>query len=239
MSRRSSQVAIAVLSACCGGCAESGQRFHSTSAPESSAPRAALAVLGVYEDGRLSQEAWASIGPRLSRALHEPACDIFFGEKLEDGNPDFFVTFERAARDVGLIDELIDKIAFATTSETIISFWVFGRFRVHGRGQAEDQRTRIVHAGGPTEPYRFRGRPTADDRVIEFAATFFSVPRHRTVAELVTDHSAASLDEAAEKFTAKLSATMPDATCAAWNWNALTPHAPAVRYRELTTAWLR
>lgn len=67
----------------------------------------------------------------------------------------------------------------------------------------------------------------------------FSVQHHRTVAEIAMEDSGASLDVAAEKFSSKLSATIPNVTCSEWNWRALTPRAPRPFDGELTTAWMR
>jgi hypothetical protein len=226
--------ALSTLAACSGD-----TQFTTRYAPEFSQGRHTLSVFGVFKDGRMSSEAWETIGPRLS-APFGGACTPAYGTPLLAQKPALSSAIDDYARANGVGDELLEQFAPAATGDLILVVTVAGRVgKPEGPGSPDTSAmsggppaTSRSGAGGTSGFARGSGggsgrsmmsggpRRKVDENSFEMSASLFSVSLHRSVALVAMQYAGPSVDEAVAKLAAKLGATIPGSTCGSWNWDA-------------------
>jgi hypothetical protein len=222
-------LALSSVTACSGD-----TQFTTRTAPEFSQGRHTLSVFGVFKDGRMSSDAWETIGPRLS-APFGSACAAAYGTPLFTAKPALSSAIDDYARANGVGDELLDQFAPAATGDLILVVTVAGRVgKTEGPGAPE---TSAISGGAPATSRSGAGgtsgfgrgggghfpsgpRRRVDETSFEMSASLFSVSLHRSVALVAMQYAGSSVDDAVAKLAAKLGATIPGSTCGGWNWDA-------------------
>ena len=88
--------------------------------PGFSAGPTTVSVLGVYQDGRMSNELRDEALARLSPVLGKPTCEIVWGDKLRAAEPDFFEEIDRSTQADGLTEETLDRFSGWAEGDTIL-----------------------------------------------------------------------------------------------------------------------
>jgi hypothetical protein len=196
--------------------------------------RHTVSVLGVFKDGRMSDDAWGAIAPRLSTAFGA-ACPALYGAQLAQAKPALSEAIDDYARANGVGEELLDQLGPAAGGDLILVVNVAGRVTKPTGGGGGD--TSSVSGGTPATarsgagpmggmgsrqrlmgPRGLEARRDAD--ALELSASLFSVRLHRSVALVAMRYTGDSADDAVSKLAAKLAATIPGSTCGGWNWSA-------------------
>ncbi len=213
--------ALALLASAPSACTSNGAVFEARFAPELRREGATLSVFGVFKDGRMSPEAWLEMAPRLSPALGARACEAGFGDAFHDADPDAFGRVEDEARSEGITAEILEPFAPHAKGDVIIVFQTYGRVVTDAPRSAAS-----VQMAGPSRGGRgARGMPAGDPRLprmpqggLEMSAVLYSVSTHAVVGEVRMKYTGRSADEAIARFSEKLRATLPGATCAGWSF---------------------
>lgn len=208
------------------GCSQ-GVQFETKLAPGFGAAHHSVSVLGVYKDGQMSSEAWASIGTRLASWLGTDQCPVGYGSAAAyDGT--LVAAIDDYARANGPTDDLLTLLAPAAKGDLILTLTLAGRPPAPEKpvsvadsssaGSGMGGRNRGGAAGAPAGSER-RSHAAPDTNELDIVASFFSVSQRHSVAEIAMAYSGETVDDALARFAQKLSATLPGATCAAWDWN--------------------
>jgi hypothetical protein len=212
-------VLLGLLDAACA--AGTSERFDVRYAAEFGAGRKTVSVVGVFQDGLMSEEAWTLLGPRLSQALHQSACEVWYGEKLAAAKPEVFAALGKSARDEGITDGLLEGIAPHAEGDHVIVFQMYGRPPRRARRGEADEGILIAHGGGAADSHYLPKRTPTEADAMEVSATLFSVAARHSVAHVVLEYSGSRVDDAIAKFSQKLTTAIPDAICAGWKWHAI------------------
>lgn len=216
-----------------GGCSGDAQ-FTTRVAPELGQGRHTVSVLGVFKDGRMNDEAWGAIAPRLSAAFGA-ACPALYGAQLAKQKPALSEAIDDYARANGVGEELLDQLGPAAGGDLILVVDVAGTVTKSKGGGGPD--TSSVSGGRPATaqsgagpmagmgaghrsmpPPGVEGGREGDG--LELSASLFSVRLHRSVALVALRYTGDSADEAVSQLATKLAATIPGSTCGGWNWSA-------------------
>jgi hypothetical protein len=211
-------------------CADDGPRFSVNYAPGFVKDGLSISVLGVFRDGRMSPEAWDELGPRFSAALHREECDVAMSTRLRAQQPAVFTDFDRVAREDGITDELLDRVAPTAAGDSILVLTVAGRppgakdggagggsasapaLSTTGRGGRGGGRRGGAPRSAPSHPHH-----GPDTNVFEISASLFSKRQHQSVAMVAMTYTGSSEEEAIARFVEKLAAAFPGAVCAGWS----------------------
>jgi hypothetical protein len=222
---RPSYVLVAALVLCpaCKGEAQFTTRFASDFAPG----RHTVSVMGVFKDGQMSSEAWDGIGAKLS-APFGATCDTAYGH-LVTSDQAVSSAIDDYVRANGPGDELLEQLSPAATGDVIAVFTVAGHVNNEKppppNASSVSSGAPAVGSGGPrgrgmgSAPGPMEhGLPQSATAALEVSVSLFSVPEKRSVGVVTLQYDGASLDEALQRFAARLGAALPGATCAGWNW---------------------
>ena len=103
-------------------CATSGEnkpQFSVTHTADFSKPEA-VAVFGIFRNGRLSPESWEQFGAALSAPFSPKACEAAYTADLVSANPELTAAVDDYAKENGVADELLDRFAPAAKGDTIM-----------------------------------------------------------------------------------------------------------------------
>jgi hypothetical protein len=205
-------------------------------------PSHTVSVLGVFRDGRMSSDAWETVGPKLSTPFGK-TCDTAYGA-LIGTNPTLSAAIDDYVRANGPGDELLEQLAPAATGDLIVVYTVAGHVAPKAASTGPD--TSGVSGGAPggamsggskyrgsrqsTTPGRGMATPTNTNAAFEVSASFYSVSGRRSVGVVAMGYDGPSLDEALQRMAAKLGMTLPQSTCGGWNLEA---HLDEAKIREL------
>ena len=213
---------VLAATASCDG----GAQFNANYAPGFT-PGAArgVSIVGVFREGRLSQESWGMLGAPISAPLGQRLCEVAFGDRLQSVHPELYARIDEDVRANGVTDELLTQLAPKTDGELLVTISVLGRVEL-GRLPAESPEpppgggARGASVGGGHT--RGRGRGGSPRQVafsgLELSASMFSVKQHRSVGRLSMRYGGSNIDEALKLFAGRLGAEMPGATCRPWSW---------------------
>ncbi len=229
-------LAITLASA---SCSDGGASFDVRYAPGFSQGPTTVSVLGVFQGGRMSPEAWAEIGPPLSAALGQRKCEAAYGEEMQREAPESFADLEEYTMNNGVTEELLERLAPSASGEMILTISVHGRSRASARAGAIDPRmaataqqplpgSRLQTGRVPGTTGRVPGQGTgamtpnalweSEGGELEIAASLFSVRLHRPVARVTMIYSGSSAEDAISRFAKRLRAELPGSTCRGWRW---------------------
>ena len=209
---------------CVGACAADEAQFNVQVAPGYTQERTTVSVFGIYKDGRLSAEAWDSIGPAVSASLGKPSCETAYSGALLLKSPRLAAAIDDYVRASGVTDDLLTQVAPAALGDTVMVVSLAGH--VPERLGGVPRRVRVPSSpngefgghGAPPPSYSYRPNLT-DGNVLEVSATVFSVRLHHSVARLHMSYSGKSVEGALQRFTERLRAALPGASCAGWDWS--------------------
>lgn len=224
-------LAALLLLAATAGC--DGASFNANYAPgfTPGAAHPGVSILGVFREGRFSQESWGILGAPISASLGQPLCETGFGDKLQRADPELYARIDEDVRANGVTDELLAQLASKTDGELLVTLSVLGRVDL-ARVAAEGPETPAVGTGARNAPVgggRTRGRtrgPSAgrvEFNGLELSASLFSVKQRRSVGRLSMRYAGTSLDEALKLFAARLGAELPGSPCRPWSWSERPP----------------
>lgn len=203
---------------CAAGCAGSGERFEVKYASDFEPAPMSASIFGVLRDGLMREDGAAMLGAAIFRAFQNTACELAYDDKLGRSNPELFGYLDKRARDDGITDDLLEKVAGHAKGDFIVAFQMFGAPPGHGQRTSAPTPVLLAHGGdahGPS-PYP-RSSPHKAASAFEVSATLFSLRLHRTVASLRMEYSGGSVADAMNRFADKLAATFSNLTCAGWN----------------------
>jgi hypothetical protein len=217
------QLALVAALACDPG----DVHLSATLAPDFAPAAHSVSVLGVYKDGQMSPEGWESLAPRLAAILGSGPCEPGYNA-LTSSNAPLADAINEYTRDNGPTDDLLAYIAPAATGDLILVLTFAGKLPQKSTSDAGAARPASPTPGSTGRGGRGRGigrmggpqhtEPPKDPNLVEISALFFSVALGRSVAQVELQYTGASLDEAMTKFAAKVSQTIPQGHCVAWNW---------------------
>jgi hypothetical protein len=208
-------------------CADGSARFEAKYAPGFAEGPQSISLFGVYQDGRMSPDAWTEIGSKLSPVLGQKLCEVAYGNKLREADPQLFFDLDKATQSEGITEDLLDKFVPAAQGETI------GVVSLHIRGPSGQRidtydATGITTRNVPAQGTRIRqsmAPPPVASGVwqlgeIRLIATLFSRRTHTTAARITMIYAGSNLAEAIQKFVAKIGDSWSGSTCRGWTWDA-------------------
>ncbi len=195
------------------------------------APSRRISVLGVFHDGLLNDAAWRALSPKISAALGQEDCELGYGQKLREANPELAASIEHDVRENGVDDALLARVSPGASGDLVMVLMSYKQIPASRDGGAR----RSAQASAPMQ-MGGRGRggmggarsgfgsgatpPPEDEHLFELSASLFSVSLHKLVAQIDLRYTGEDLDEAMDAFTKKLRALAPGAACVGWTWEA-------------------
>ncbi|APR77867.1 Hypothetical protein A7982_03214 [Minicystis rosea] len=221
-------MALAASVASCEG----GTQFAVKYAPEFAPGRKSVAIFGVFQAGRMSQDAWMPLSGRVSGVLGRPSssCPVAFSDALKNADAELYEKLDEEVAQNGIADDIIDLVAGKTDAEVIMTVSMHGRIdrgktpsvgddpTVSGartaampgqRSRAEAGAARRRHRGGGT---------TMAWHGLELSASLYSVKLKRSVGRIAMRYSGSNIDEAVTLFAQKIGAELPGSTCREWTF---------------------
>jgi hypothetical protein len=231
-------LAVTAPAAACSDYASVTARF----APDFPQGRHTVSVLGIFKDGQMSTDAWESIGARLSAP---------FGSTCTTGYAQLVATNQAASTAVddyiranGPGDEILEQLAPGASGDVVVVFTFAGHVSAKPAGTPDTGAMSSSPPGGSmgmgggkyrgTRPGGSTGRGMArpaNAAALEMSASFYSVAQKRSVGLVSLEYDGTSLDDAFQKFAAKISSSIPGSACAGWDFK--TP-VDEKKIRELT-----
>lgn len=215
----------AALSLATASCAEGSANFHARYDPGFTPGPTTVSVFGIFHEGRMSHEAWEKIGPRLSAALGQKACETGYGDRLSASLPALSTTVDDSVRDEGVTEELLQRLATSAEGEMILVVTLNAHTTISRGVEAGSARNASMPgSGGRTPGVRGPTAPTgrgAGLSEIGISGTLFSVRLHRSVARLSLAYGGSDLDAAIGKFVSRVSTMVPGSRCAGWRWESV------------------
>jgi hypothetical protein len=229
--------AVGLLAALTVTCAEDGAHFTTRVASGFTPAQHSISVLGVFRDGRMSDEAWKdTLKPHVETSLGVSPCDAGYGSGSLATHEALASAIDDYAREEGPTDALLEQLAPAAQGDLIAVVIVSGRLpapRARGDAGTPPQSAPIAGAGagggrrgmGGRGGMRGGGRSphaenTAEQSTLEMSVSLFSVREHRSVALVSMQYDGPAFDDALTKFASKIASTMPGSSCSGWNWDA-------------------
>ena len=220
---------VAALVAAASGCSDYAS-VSSRFAPDFPPSRHSVSVLGVFKDGQMSTDAWESIGARLS-APFGARCETGFARLVASDQP-ASAAIDDYVRDNGPGDEVLEQLAPGATGDVIVVFTFAGHVSAKpasgpdtstvspssqpgGSMGMSGGKYRGMRPGGATARGMSRANTTA---ALEMSASFYSVSQKRSVGLVSLEYDGTSIDEAFEKFSAKVASSVPGSTCGGWDF---------------------
>ncbi len=211
----------------CGSDTSFDVRYAPTYAP----PRT-VSVFGVFRDGRMSTESWDVMGARLSRPLGGAPCEVAVGARLQETAPSLVAALDDVTRAGGVTDEVLAELAPMAKSDVIVLFTVAGR-----PPQVLSDAGPVARAPPSTSRFNTGGRggramtgPSSttrrtDRNAFEVSASFYSVSAKASVGLIAMAYEGSTVEDALEKFAAKLALELPGARCDGWNYGVSVDEA--------------
>ncbi len=190
-------------------------------------PPRTVSVFGVFKDGRMNPDAWDTLGARLSAPLGGGPCEIAVGPRLQQEAPSVVATLDDTTRASGVTDDVLAQFAAMAKADIIVLFTVAGQppqpSSDGGAGATRADPSSNRFATG-SRSRRGMGAPTAASRraergVFEVSASLYSVSRKESVGLVGMTYEGRSVDDAFQKFAAKLAAELPGARCLGWDFS--------------------
>ena len=228
-----------VLCAAVVGCGGPASQLRVEAAPDFKPGARTLSVLGVFRDGRMSEETWTEIGPRFAAALGSSACGSAYGSDLLQARPELYEAIEDYTKNEGITDALLGQLAPAATGDIIVLLIMNGRIAPanaaststahhphstkHATATAQASPSGGSGSGGGGGRHRGHGRHSGSQQnsgdvpraqsdlgdVLELSAVLYSVPQHQSVAAIDMRYTGTKLDEALAALNAELQRKVP------------------------------
>ena len=210
-------------------CDEGEVNFTSKLASDFAPARQTVSVLGLYKDGLMSSEGWGAVAPYLAPALGGGRCDVGYNALVSSNTP-LADAIDEFARADGPTDALLGELSPAARGDLGSGRDLCWEASAKGDGRRWNIRRgcrpvgrrdtgRVQPAGGANMRGRARPEPPQDTNAVDISASLYSVQKRRSVALVALRYAGASLEDALTKFGVKLAQTLPQMTCAGWNWD--------------------
>jgi hypothetical protein len=233
--RTLTSLALAALLGLSAGCSDDS--FHVERGPEfPRGPNPTIAVFGVYRDGRLAPEAWDLFRQRMASVYGPSPCEPGYPDILAPSGTAALQAVDDYTRENGVTDELLDKLAPMTSADLLLLLTLTGR-----PSKAVDSAGPSPATTAPPPTMRGSGRRGASapprgappqTPTFEAVGILFSVKAHKSVEAIRMTYTGQSMDEALERFTAKLGSELSGAKCGTWKADL---HIEASDVRRLAT----
>jgi hypothetical protein len=201
-------------------------------APDYRPGAANISFFGVYQDGRVNGSSWDQFGTRFTHSFVGAPCEVMYSEGLAAQNPELANAIDSYARNDGVTDDLLEKIAPMAKGDLI------GVISISGHPPQPLPDAGKVAPAAPTRNYGGGGKrggglgnmggggggssyvetPT-DHNVFEIAATLYSVKAKQSVGVVAMAYTGSSVNDALEKFTAKFQIETAGSRCSGWSWD--------------------
>jgi hypothetical protein len=208
-------------------CAEGSANFHLRYEPGFVPGPTTISLLGVFHEGRMNRETWAQIGPPLSALLGQRTCEVAYGDRLGNADPELYAAIDESVKSEGVTEELLTRLAPAAEGDLILVVSLTGHTTISsgiedgsapGGGRVPQpgsgSRMRNNRAPGGTQG---RGAELPE---IEISGTLFSARSHRRVARIHMAYSGSDLPEAIGKFVRRTGEMVPGSSCRGWRWRS-------------------
>ena len=208
-------------------CAEGSANFHVRSEPGFVSGPTTISLLGVFHEGRMNRETWAQIGPQLSAMLGQRACEVAYGDKLGNENPELYATFEESVKSEGITEDLVARLAPSAQGDLILVVSLNGYTAISRGFEGGSSR------GGGSAPQPGSGTRMRNNRApggtqgggaslpeLEMAGTLFSARSHHPVARLNMAYSGSNVDDAIGRCVRRLDELVPGSSCRGWRWRS-------------------
>lgn len=224
-------IALAGVLLAASSCTEDEAQFSVKHAPGYNSSGAAISVLGIFKDGRMSPESWDQLGVRFSAPFNAGgACQGGYSNAFVNGNPTLSAALDDYARANGITDELLAELAPAARGDAILVITVAGhppRKLTPDGGAAAPTAATAPPTGGGMRGGRSRGGGSlvrnvgeqSDKNVFEVEASLYSVKEQKSVAVVSMRYTGPSAEDGLKKFVERLGATVPGASCGGWSWD--------------------
>lgn len=220
-------VLVASFAALTSACGEAGIYYDVKFAPGFSEGPTTVSVLGVYQDGRMSNEMWNELDARLAPVLGQPSCEAAWGDELRRANPDVFEQIDRTSQAEGVTEDMLDRFSDAAAGDAILVISMHVRRASEVAPVSAAAPPVGVGATGPMPGSRGgRGgpppRPGAirpdrwQGQEIRLAATLFSAKRHQPMGRIILTYLGTNIDDATRRFVKKIGETLPGSVCKGW-----------------------
>ena len=214
---------VALLAAT--SCAEGSANFHIRYEPGFVSGPATVSLLGVFHEGRMNRETWAQVGPPLSALLGQRTCEVAYGDRLANADPELYATFEESVKSEGVTEELLTRLAPSAQGDLILVVSLHGHTTISS-GIEDGSSPGVGRAPQPGSGSRMRNNRApggiqgrgAELPGIEISGTLFSARSHRRVARLHMAYSGSNLQEAIGKFVRRTGEMVPGSSCRGWRW---------------------
>lgn len=221
---------IVLLCGLAGACDTGDAKFAASIAPGFSGAGHTVSVLGLFKDGKMSAEGLEAFTPYLPVIVGSDTCEVGY-PSIRSSSPPVADAIDEVARTDGPSEDLLAQLAPASKGDLILVFGFAGRLPRRwqapdgGSGRPPSTQPPMGRGGGRGMRGGGRmagqGRPQVptDTNALDLSASFYSVAERRSVAEVAMVYSGASAAEALKQFAVKLAGILPQAHCAAWNWD--------------------
>jgi hypothetical protein len=204
------------------GCNAGGGAFTTKLASDFAPAHHTVSVLGVYQDGRMSLDSWAVLGPYLTPALGSAPCAVGY-ESLATTNQELANAIDEYARDEGPTGNLLTQLAPAARGDLILVVTLAGKLP---KPQSEDEAAaHPAPVNNSMGSSRHRGRhaapaeAAADDNQLDISASLFSVAQGHPVALVALQYRGTSQKDALTRFAQELARATPDLKCTGWDFS--------------------
>lgn len=233
---RSRDVCLAAsLAALTCSCGEAGVYYDVKFAPGFAPGPTTVSVLGVYQDGRMSNETWNELDARLAPVLGQPSCEAIWGEDFRRSNPDLFEQIDRTSQAEGVTEDMLDRFSEAALGDAIMVISLHVRrapevpptspgvpgVGLTGTNGSNSQTGPMPGSRGP-RPGTPPPRPGAirpdrwQGQEIRLAATLFSAKSHQPMGRIILTYLGTNIDDASRRFAKKVGESLPGSMCKGW-----------------------
>lgn len=226
-------LALAVATCSCG---EAGVFYDVKYSPGFAAGPTSVSLLGVYQDGRMSNELRDEVVLKLAPVLGKNTCAVAWGETLRAAEPDFFEEVDRSTQADGVTEETLDRFSGWAEGDAILVVSV----NVYRGGAAGAPPTGSTTSGmggsnfnqgtGPLPGSRGRAAPppppgairpgTWQGQQIRIAAILFSAKTHAPMGRIILNYLGTNIDDALRRFARKIGEELPGSVCKGWKIEA-------------------
>ncbi len=219
---RPSRTVVLVFAAV--ACRGPDTRFVERFSPDFDHPRHTISVFGVFKNGQMSSEAWNALRPHIEPLVGAGECEAAFGPALASADGRLLRAIDDYTRANGPTDDLLARIAPAAEGDLVLVLVEAGHppapeKKVTVQDTSTQRRSRQTVNHGGLSDFKPRSGGAADQDVLDLSASLFSVAKGTSVAVVDMQYEGPSLDEAVERFAARLARALPEAKCRGWRWN--------------------
>lgn len=236
MDRIPALLGLSVLSLCATACGEAGVYWDVKYSPGYSPAPTTVSVVGVYQDGRLSNELRDEVDRGLGPAFGQATCEIAWGDKLRAAEPDFYEEIDRTTQSDGITEDTLDK--FSQWAEGDVLLMVSLNIRRAGTQQGNSSIGGMTAGGlggssfnrpggtGPMPGSRGRtgappppsaNRPgTWQGQQIRVSGILFSAKNHSSMGRITLNYLGSNIDEALRRFAKKVGEELRGSVCKGW-----------------------